>query len=339
MRRYYFLILAALLIFFGMESEAQVDGRFAMAASFSNITVVDDSTYTADLAFQSDQLGQGYLANQVQVGWRVITSTRREYRISAVNSSSFSTANLTLVELPGTNASPNGVATVYEYDGSTRIIPTLPVNSTGISSAKLATLLIHNFEQIAAGGGGGTLTSLPADSVTVADPNTVFTGEFVEAVLYELYLDIVALQNSIQAVEVLAEEHGFKEDTLAAIGAASGFVRKYGLDDLKNSIMTGNATSGYTITIQTAEHGAQVDFIGDSSTANASGELVLIINNGLDNYGYYYNIDMYDLANNQMVDIFTTGNVPEQVRTGTSTTITIPNISGNYPSGFRVQLR
>ena len=319
------LLLAALLA--PALSWAQLDARFVMAASFSNVTAVDADTWTADLSFQSDQLGQGYLANQVQVGWRVITSTQREYVIDVVNSSSFSTANLTMTALTGTTASPNGVGAVYQYDGTTRLIPPLPVNSTGISAAMSATLLIHNFQVTIGATGSGEYTGgpVPADSVTVVDAGGVFSATTLEPILTELFY--------------YAVNRRFYTDTLPAIGAASAILHKFSPEDLSDFGFTGNATSGYTITSIANEYVEAIDFTGNSTTSNASGELVLIFDNTANNRPRRFTVQLFDLTNNQQIDVFVTGNVTAQTVATATTTITIPNIAGNYPNGFLLQLR
>ncbi|MEL6141240.1 MAG: hypothetical protein AAFU67_06450, partial [Bacteroidota bacterium] len=153
-------IIIAAVLFFGAAAPVygQLEGRFYLPCSFSNVTTVNDSTYTADLSFTSDQTGNGYLANQIQVGWRVLTSTKRWYRIAIVNSSSFASANLTLVEIPTFEGSPSGAGFVYEYDGTNQQIPVPPVNSTGISAAFASVIHSHNAE---IGGSGGSIDTGP----------------------------------------------------------------------------------------------------------------------------------------------------------------------------------
>ncbi|MEL6141241.1 MAG: hypothetical protein AAFU67_06455 [Bacteroidota bacterium] len=125
-------------------------------------------------------------------------------------------------------------------------------------------------------------------------------------------------------------------DTPMAILAASIKAVRFG-----GSAITfgGSANAGYDVTIPADTEVTQLDFTGDSTTANASGELVLNIDNSANSYDRRFSIEVYDGSNNARLDQFATGVIPAQTISGNITTITIPNISGNFPSGVIVQLR
>lgn len=168
-----YLLLICSLLLFSLAASAQLESRYVMAASFANVSSVNSTTHTATLNFQSDQLGSGFLANQVQVGFRVVTSTKRQYRISAIASTNFSSATVTLVEIGGTTQGPNGIAVVYDYQGEPDLIPVPPANATGISTAHFAIIYNHNLE-VGAGQGGGISTVFTDGDIqgtgTEADP-------------------------------------------------------------------------------------------------------------------------------------------------------------------------
>ena len=168
-----FALLTALLWGAVFSVSAQVDNRFVLVGSLSDQVVVDDSTYTVSVSYETDQTGNSYLANQVEVGWRIVTSSKRMYRISAINSASFFSANFTVVELPGTNGSPTGISETYQYDGTTERIPIAPQNASGISAAFAAILHTHNVENGGGSGGGG---DPPSYGLYVDDTEAALNG-------------------------------------------------------------------------------------------------------------------------------------------------------------------
>ena len=153
------LLLAGLFI--SLAASAQVGRRFALPSYVDSRTVsaVDDSTYTATIRFGVDQSGNAYRATSVQVGYRILTTAKRMYRIAAFTATGSYTGTATLVEVAPSNGPPTGAGICYQYDGSTGTIPLLPVNSQGITAALAAIIHTHNtaFRQAgSAGGGAGT---------------------------------------------------------------------------------------------------------------------------------------------------------------------------------------
>jgi len=222
-----------LVLLFGLilsQAYSQLNSRWVMAvSSFTNVTVVDDSTYMADVSFQSDQTGNGYLANQVQVGDRFLTSAKEQFRITAVNSSSFSTANLTMVELPGTTSGPNGTGIAYRYDGSTELVPLVPVNSGGISAALAAVIQSHNVEITATAGGGVPVLETRGDSVGIVGGNAVV------APVDEAVIDDALFRPAPNGDP--GDSLGFKFDFLSMVqGPMSGFVYKDSTEDRVNAL-------------------------------------------------------------------------------------------------------
>ena len=361
-------LLTLCLLLFSVALSAQLESRYVMAASFSNITSLTTTTHQVTLNFQSDQLGSGYLANQIQTGWRVLTSTRREYEITTINSSNFSSAQVVLTEIEGTTLAPNGVGVVYAYDGTSRKVPPLPVNSTGISAALQAVILIHNFEVDEAGSGGvsswNDLEDVPpgfsdgvdnegtddqtwneiggkpagfADNVdNVDDADNVIGNEDNRLSLdgRDLVLKKADNTTELDRVTIPSEAQSVFASSEGALNVRM-FFRGVG-----NPSLGGNPTSGYTIAPAGGEvQAGKIQVKGNSTTANASGELVLIITTTDDLVtGFAY--QLYDLTNNQKVDVHLTGNVATQTVNESTGEVrfTLPNISGNYPNGFRLIL-
>ena len=360
-------LLTACLLLFSVALSAQLESRFTMAASFSNITSLTTTTHQVTLNFQSDQLGSGYLANQIQTGWRVLTSTRREYEITTINSSNFSSAQVVLTEIEGTTLAPNGVAVVYAYDGSSRKIPPLPVNSTGISAALQAVILVHNFEIDATGGGGITTVFTGGDitgdgsegnPVTYTDTPDSWNEITGKPTTFPSGDDVIGNENNRLGINsntlTIYEADG--TTPINSVSLPGGLVYTYDcaavgtLEELcvhasrvgqATITMGGSASAG--VTIDSDGTVKKVIVTGDSNDSNATGEFVLTINQPAISLGtQFYSYQLYDLSNNQKVDEHLTGNVAAQTVTpdGNNSDVrtVIPNISGNYPNGFRLVL-
>jgi len=133
-------------------------------------TAVTDSTYSATVNLQSDLTGQGYLANQVQVGHRVFTPTEQLYEVTAVTSTTFSSATITVVERSNqyvtTNSAPSGQVMVFDPDGREKI-PDIPFGSTGATATMNAAVVTYNARISDSGG------ALPDDDVFYYADNTL----------------------------------------------------------------------------------------------------------------------------------------------------------------------
>lgn len=217
----------------------------------------------------------------------------------------------------------------------------------------------------AGGGGGGGATDLSntanASSVTVESStgdNTVIAAATTAAAgvmtatdktkLNGIETGATADQTGSEIVTLVNQQLGSTAwqgsgggstravDTPTAIGAASLKVVRLG-----GSATTfgGSAAAGYTVTLAASSEALQVDFTGNSTTSNASGELVLAIDNSANSYDRFYIVRITDLSNNSQVDMELRGHTVTQTVAGNVTTLTIANIAGGYPSGFRALLR
>lgn len=126
-------------------------------------------------------------------------------------------------------------------------------------------------------------------------------------------------------------------DNPAAIGVASVEVARSG--GASTVVFGGSAATGYTLTPVADTF---IEYIHFDSTSNAvvngSGELVIIIDNAAVGRARPIAVKMYDNVNNTEVDPQPLGLYPSVVIAGTTTTITIPNVAGNFGSGISVYL-
>ncbi|WP_282782218.1 hypothetical protein [Phaeodactylibacter xiamenensis] len=118
-----------------------VHAQFRMVSNNTpSWTSVNDSTYTASVSFSADQTGFGYLANQIDSTFRLFTGTEQLYRVDSVWNTSFSSADLRVVEISPTNGSPAGQVMVFDPDGR-ETLPAVPFGSTG-STAQLQAAVV-----------------------------------------------------------------------------------------------------------------------------------------------------------------------------------------------------
>jgi len=213
----------------------------------------------------------------------------------------------------------NGIETAATAD---QVAAEVPVTDTG--GYFTATDVEGVLQEIGAGGGAGTDDQTAAE-VPITDAGGYFTGSDVEAALQELGAGGGGggVTRSV--------------DTPAAIGSTSVKVVRLGGSAVS---FGGSGAAGFTLDIPASTEVTQLDVTATNDTGvNASGEIVLAVDNSLNSYDRFFVYEIYDLSNDQKVDQHLTGNVLQQVVAGNVTTLTIPNIQGNYPNGFRLILR
>ena len=389
-------LLTTVFLLLGLVLAAQGETiltRYTMAVSFADVTSLTTTTHRATLNAQSDQLGEGYLANQIQVGYRVLTSTKRHFEVITIDNSSFGSATVVLTEIGATTLGPNGSGVLYD-PGANGMIPPLPANATGVSQALLANMLIHNFEvaQTLAGGtttvetagdidGNGSpenpvsyVRPIPTWAEITGKPTTFPSGDDVVGnednglVLFEGKI-FTTKANGNRIGSGVTPPPGEVVDQLQTLrlnpdGRILYIVNPDGTDysfvTLNNGLtrydrtvgglraetyifgtnqpgFSGDAASGYDYNLSNGDF-KKMEFTGSSTTSNAAGELVIRFVFP-PSEGQFLQYQLYDLTNNQKVDVHLTGNVAKQEITGgNTTTLTIPNIGGNYPNGFRLIL-
>jgi hypothetical protein len=172
-------LLSALFLCLAFSVQAQ----FRMVSNgIPSWTVVDDSTYTATVNFQSDQTGFGYLANAIADTFRLFTGTEQLYRVSAVANATFSSADLTVIEVSNqyttTNGAPTGQVMVFNPDGR-ETIPQNPFGSTGSTAQIQAAIDTYNARVRATAdpGGGLTYTGIVYDTLTLNGVTVNYTYE------------------------------------------------------------------------------------------------------------------------------------------------------------------
>ena len=150
-----------------------IQRRFALPASFRPGIVNNGGSYMATLDILADQTGGAFNGTSVAVGYRILTSSQQLYEITDVIAAGFSEVQVEVSEVTDSGQQPSGAALLYQYDGSTAVIPMVPVNSTGISTALSAIIATHNAQitqgEIQAVGGGQPLTEARLRTLA-ADP-------------------------------------------------------------------------------------------------------------------------------------------------------------------------
>ena len=134
--------------------------------------------------------------------------------------------------------------------------------------------------------------------------------------------------------------------TVTVLEGAYGVNCLEGTQDLRVCAWTigGLATSltgsgaGYTLTTNSPHDPLKIIVEGNSTSTNGVGEFVFTLQRSGDHPVSYYSMQMYDLSNDQVVDAQLTGNIFKQEIIDGNLKIVIPNISGNYPNGFRLIL-
>jgi len=139
--RYLFAIIALCA---SLNLQAQADTIFTLIAEWGSSTQVTDSTFTTSAEHPIDQLGQGFLPTQIQVGYYCLDAYGRRYIITAIGSADFGSSSLTVKELQDNNLGPSGVGLIYRKESDHDRIPVPPGGNTGLAPATLARIHIHN---------------------------------------------------------------------------------------------------------------------------------------------------------------------------------------------------
>lgn len=208
-------LMKSLFILFFIALATQAFGQFRMIGTASWITV-NDSTYTATVTFQSDLTGMGYLANQIQVGYRTFTPTEQLYSITAVANATFSSADLTVVELNGNHGSPNGQILVFNPAGNSTI-PQAPFGSTGATAQMQAAVDAYNARQVAQSGETNTGSNIGAGVGIFAQKNAA-TLEFKSL---ESGSNNVSITGDATTITISDNFLFFTNDAAAAAGGIS----------------------------------------------------------------------------------------------------------------------
>ena len=249
-------LLSALFLCFAVTAF----GQFRMVSNgIPSWTVVNDSTYTATVNFQSDQTGFGYLANQIVDTFRLFTGTEQLYRVSAVANPTFSSADLTVIEVSNqyttTNGPPAGQVMVFNPDGR-ETIPQNPFGSTGSTAQIQAAIDTYNarVRATADAGGGLTYTGIIYDTLSLNGVTMTYTyeggsgGQIVNAAAGEYQITILK-DTHVHEISVFGDNstlNASQEMVFKIDNGANGAARRVSVQlyDANNNSLVDQQTTG-----------------------------------------------------------------------------------------------
>jgi len=167
----FFLVFILAIVPFLLFSQAKK--RFVGVVEYSGFSAVNDSTYRGDLASWSDPLTEGYLPSGIQVGYWCIDATGNLYTVTVINSTTFGSANVDLVEQQDDNA-PIGAGAVFD-PLSNGMIPPAVTNAAGITPVVRSKIDINNvvIADEDSGGSAGGAFAFTVDTLTAGGTTMV----------------------------------------------------------------------------------------------------------------------------------------------------------------------
>mgnify|MGYP000240226620 CR=1 FL=1 len=152
---------------------AQVQKRFSVVGEFGTFTAVNDSIWRGSFNSWSDPLNEGYLPSGIQIGYQLIDATGKLFRVKDLNSATFSSANLDIVELQNSTA-PIGQGSLYN-PLNLGVIPPAVANALGVTPVIRSKIDIHNAVILsgASGGGSGSAVTIYKDTLTAGGTTLV----------------------------------------------------------------------------------------------------------------------------------------------------------------------
>jgi hypothetical protein len=142
--------------------------RMVGSGSWSPLT---DSTHVGQINFLADLTGEGFLATGISDTMLLFTGTQQQYRVIGLANVTFSSAQLTVVEIDSTTTTgPIGQVMVYENEGR-KTIPQVPFGSTGSTAQIQAAIDTWNskIDEVGGGGAGGGTLQEAIDAELAAD--------------------------------------------------------------------------------------------------------------------------------------------------------------------------
>lgn len=176
-----------------------LDAKFVLAAEWQTATLLTDSTWSVNVVFPGDQTGNNYLPSQILVDYLCLDGNGRRYRIKSLNSSTFTTANVTVVELANINLAPTGVGIIYAPNAAD-IIHSVVHSSTQISPALMSKIFIHNMliaDSLAQVSGGG-IADGDYGEVIVSGAGSVWTLDSLANIRFNRSIDLAAVSGRLQ---------------------------------------------------------------------------------------------------------------------------------------------
>lgn len=213
----------------------------------------------------------------------------------------------------------------------TRIDPLPPLNAAAVKTAYLSNADTNNFTDAA----DLKLRNIEAnakDDLTAAEIVALLT-----ALIGNARLDASAIKNLPTGGST--EPGSGAPYNVATLSAGGATVDVHYIGATAPGF-SGSASAGFDLSVQAGTHITAVDFIGQSSTSNGSGELVLRTNNSANGYDRRFTMDIYDGGNKQPLDKYSVGIIEAEQIAANVTTTTVPNIAGSFgASGFIAKFR
>lgn len=126
-------------------------GQFRLVSNgIPSWTIVNDSTYTASINFHSDLTGNSYLPININETYKVFTAREQVYRVDSVLNSTFSSAQLRIVQTEGLTGFPLGQILVYDAQGRSTV-PSVPVGSTASTATLQSAIISWNAKNLGEG--------------------------------------------------------------------------------------------------------------------------------------------------------------------------------------------
>lgn len=199
MKRLLFALLFALGSVMATAQYSVLDAKFILAAEWQTATLLTDSTWSVNVVFPGDQTGNNYLPSQILVDYLCLDGNGRRYRIKSLNSSTFTTANVTVVELENINLAPTGVGIIYAPNAAD-LIHTVVHSGTQISPALMSKIFIHNMlliDSLAQVSGGGVADG-DYGEVIVSGGGSVWSLDSLVNVRFNRTIDIANVPGRLQ---------------------------------------------------------------------------------------------------------------------------------------------
>jgi hypothetical protein len=300
-----------------LSAWGQADTIFVIGAEFGAVTVVDDSTFQVTSNHPADQLGQGFLPTQIQVGYRLFDVQGRLFRVSSVVSANFGQSTLQVVELQDNNIGPIGVGVIYRKPDDSERVPRIPEGNTGLSPAIVAKIHNHN---VLNGGGSGAGTD--DQTISIDSTGRVFTLniEGGNSVSFE-DIDTDTQLNEAQ-VDAFVADNGYL--TSEVDGSTTNELQNLSFTSPNLSI-----TGGNTVNLSALQGGAGTD---DQTISIDSTGRVFTLNIEGGNSVSFEDIDTDTQLNEAQVDAFVADNGYLTSEVDGSTTNELQNLSFTSPN-------
>jgi len=193
---YLFLTAVFLVLSYSLIGQTtSIQDSFIVVVDYSNVTIVNDSTYIVDVSGESDQFGSSYRVDGINVGYTAIDSRGESYTVDSVGTMSFFTGTIKLIEKSGSNGSPSGRGWVHK-NLSSGLTPVPASNSSGVAPIAIAKIITNNAIKAVTEAASGTV--LEYENIQFQDQDSTIS---IDADLDFLNI-IVGLSTPIDDVDI-----------------------------------------------------------------------------------------------------------------------------------------